>query len=107
MTTRGAVPNWETLLAHAAALQTKVPGAVLVGATAAAVHARHRFSVRRSAPLETTNIVVADGARRLIPTVEEMLRIKSFLVVDRNATRDGPYKSNVVHSPLRCRATEP
>lgn len=39
------VPNWETLLAHAATLQTKVPGAVLVGGTASAVHARHRFSV--------------------------------------------------------------
>ena len=33
------------MLAHAARLQTQVPGAVLVGGTAAALHARHRFSV--------------------------------------------------------------
>jgi len=44
--TRGRqVPDWETLLAHAAGLQTKVPGAVLVGGSAAALHARHRYSV--------------------------------------------------------------
>ena len=35
-------PDWELLLAHAAVLQTKVPGAVLVGGTAAALHAGHR-----------------------------------------------------------------
>ncbi len=39
------IPDWETLLAHAATLQMKVPGAVLVGGTAAALHAGHRFSV--------------------------------------------------------------
>jgi hypothetical protein len=38
------VPEWERLLAHAAVLQTKIPGAVLVGGTAAALHARHRIS---------------------------------------------------------------
>ena len=39
------VPDWEKPLAHAATLQTNVPGAVLVGGTAAAVHVRHRYSV--------------------------------------------------------------
>ena len=39
------VPDREKLLAHAATLQTSVPGAVLVGGTAAAVHVRHRYSV--------------------------------------------------------------
>ena len=38
------VTAWETLLAHAATLQTRVPGAILVGGTAAALHAGHRFS---------------------------------------------------------------
>jgi hypothetical protein len=33
-------PDWERLVADAALLQTKLPGAVLVGGTAAAVHAR-------------------------------------------------------------------
>ena len=133
------VPDWETLLAHAARLQTQVPGAVLVGGTAAAIHARHRYSVdhdhvlpdlprhfdaalralestvgwktrrrirgklvlgevdqigaglrnhHRAAPLETIEVEIADGHRLRLPTIEEMLRIKAFLVVDRNATRD-------------------
>jgi hypothetical protein len=120
-------------------LQTKVPGAVLVGGTAAALHAGHRISFdhdhvirdlgknydktiaaleavvgwrtrrrikgklvlgqidgidagvrnqRRAAPLETTTIELDDDSRLKVPTVEEMLRIKTFLVVERNATRD-------------------
>jgi len=139
MTRRRQVPDWETLLAHAAGLQTKVPGAILVGGSAAALHARHRYSVdhdhvvtdlaknydsamaalesivgwrtsrrvrgrmvlgsvggiaagvrnqRRSAPLETTEISVPGGRSIRVPTIEEMLRIKAFLAVERNATRD-------------------
>lgn len=134
-----SLPEWETLLAHAALLQTRIPNAVLVGGTAAAVHAGHRFSfdhdhvirnlerdydraaatletiagwrtnrkvrgklvlgaidgveagvrnLRRSAPLDTTVVEVAGGRRITLPTVAEMLRIKAFLIVDRNATRD-------------------
>jgi hypothetical protein len=133
------IPDWEALLAHAAKLQTKVPGAVLVGGTAAALHARHRYSFdhdhvienleahfdkalaalesiagwrtrrrvrgkmalgevagiaaglrnqRRSAPLETIELEVAPSQRVRVPTVEEMLRVKAFLLADRNATRD-------------------
>ncbi len=139
MSKRAGIPDWEALLAHAALLQTKIPAAILVGGTAAAVHARHRFSFdhdhvvqnlakhydaaivalesiagwrthrrvkgkmvlgdvgsiaaglrnqRRSAPLETIEISVQDGRRLRLPTIEEMLRIKTFLIVDRNATRD-------------------
>jgi len=131
--------DWERLLAHAAILQAKVPSAVLVGGTAAALHAGHRVSfdhdhvlgdlakhydqaiaalesitgwrtkrrirgklvlgevdgidaglrnLRRSAPLETIAIKASGGRTLKIPTVEEMLRIKAFLVVERNATRD-------------------
>jgi hypothetical protein len=138
MAKRAEVPDWETLLAHAAALQAKIPSAILVGGTAAAVHSRHRFSIdhdhvvanlakhydtairaletiagwrtnrrvkgkmvlgsvdgigaglrnlRRSVPLETTEVSVRGGRIRL-PTIGETLRIKTFLVVDRNATRD-------------------
>lgn len=134
-----AVPDWERLLAQAAALQTRVPGAILVGGTAAAIHAGHRYSIdhdhvikdlpkhyeaalaaletlagwrtrrkvrgrmalgeaegisgglrnlRRAAPLETVEIAIADGRTLRVPTVEEMLRVKSFLLVERNATRD-------------------
>lgn len=133
------MPEWETLLAHAAMLQTRIPGAVLVGGSAAALHAGHRISfdhdhvirelgkrhaeamaalesivgwrtkrriegklvlgaidgidaglrnLRRSAPLETTTVRLKDGGALTVPTVEEMLRIKSFLIAERNATRD-------------------
>jgi hypothetical protein len=139
VTKQTEIPDWETLLAHAALLQTKIPAAILVGGTAAAVHAGHRISFdhdhvvkdlsknydaailalesiagwrtnrrvkgkmvlgnvnkiaagvrnqRRSAPLETTEILLQDARRLRLPTIEEMLRIKSFLLVDRNATRD-------------------
>lgn len=37
-------PDWERLLIAAARLQRILPGAVLVGGTASAIHARHRFS---------------------------------------------------------------
>lgn len=139
MSERVVIPDWEALLAHAALLQTKIPAAVLVGGTAAAVHARHRFSLdhdhvvqdlakhydaairalesiagwrtrrrvkgkmvlgdvegiaaglrnqRRSAPLETIEVSLKGGRRLRLPTIEETLRIKAFLIVDRNATRD-------------------
>ena len=41
----GSLPDWERLLTSAARLQRILPGAVLVGGTAAALHAEHRFSL--------------------------------------------------------------
>jgi hypothetical protein len=38
------LPSWERLLEAAVALQTRFPDAVLVGGTAAALHAQHRVS---------------------------------------------------------------
>lgn len=120
-------------------MQIKIPGAVLVGGTAAALHAHHRISMdhdhvikdlgthydtaiaalesivgwrtkrrikgklvlgeinsidaglrnqKRSAPLETITVELPNRRKLKLPTVEEMLRIKSFLLVERNATRD-------------------
>lgn len=137
--TPGKPADWERLLAQAAMLQAKLPGAVLVGGTAAAFHARHRISFdhdhviqdlakiydaaiaalesivgwrtkrrvkgklvlgriedidaglrnqRRSAPLETVSVALGGGRKLKLPTIAEMLRIKSYLAVDRNATRD-------------------
>ena len=43
--------------------------------------------LRRSAPLETTQISVR-GQRLRVPTLPEILRIKGWLAVSRNATRD-------------------
>jgi hypothetical protein len=39
------LPEWEQLLSSAARLQKIIPGAVLVGGTAAATYAHHRISV--------------------------------------------------------------
>jgi hypothetical protein len=129
---------WERVLSAAAHLQRIVPDAVLVGGTASAIHAKHRFSEdddhvvmdlasqfdavlhdlervagwstarlnrpnlilgrldgvptgvrnqRRAAPLVTETVTV-DGGEIVVPTLEEMCRIKAWLIVDRNATRD-------------------
>jgi hypothetical protein len=123
----------------AAHLQRLVPGAVLVGGTAAILYADHRESrdhdhvladledrfemvleavekdegwatnrvtpgkvilgnldgieagVRqmiRKAPLEATTVGVPSGAEVTVPTLDETLRIKAFLIVRRNQTRD-------------------
>lgn len=39
-----ALPDWELVLSAAARLQRILPDAVLVGGTASAIHAEHRFS---------------------------------------------------------------
>jgi hypothetical protein len=131
--------GFEDLLASAATFQSLVPDAVLVGGSAAALHAHHRVSfdhdhvltdlqarydvildaleregqwvtnrvahgkiilgqlggietglrqLIRARPLETQEYALADGRRLVIPTLDETLRIKAFLVVKRNQTRD-------------------
>ncbi|NLG21536.1 MAG: hypothetical protein GX555_08945 [Actinomycetales bacterium] len=134
-------PALEVVLRSAARLQEVVPEAVLVGGTAAAVHAQHRVSfdhdhvlsdlaqryaevleaveasegwvtsvrassppltllgsldgveaglrqLRRTRPLEVEHYVLPGGESVRVPPLPEMLRIKAFLVVQRNATRD-------------------
>jgi hypothetical protein len=133
-----SLPDWEQVLSAAAHLQQLLPDAVLVGGTASAIHARHRFSrdadhvlpglrehfdqilaqlesvagwktarvqrpiqilgsldgietgirqLIRQQPLETTVVRFA-GQTITVPTKEEILRIKSALILKRNATRD-------------------
>ena len=130
-----------TVLASAARLQEVVPDAVLVGGSAAALHAGHRDSfghdhvlsdlvdrydevleaveatdgwatsvraskppftimgslggveaglrqMRRVRPLETVEVDVDDGHVVVAPTAAEALRVKAYLVVQRNAVRD-------------------
>jgi hypothetical protein len=128
----------EDVLEKAAQLQALVPGAVLVGGSAAALHAHHRASLDhdhvvtdlaerfdtilenlealgdwstskaqpgkiilgelggietgvrqllRSRPLESTELEV-QGKRLVIPTAAEILRIKAWLALSRNQTRD-------------------
>lgn len=134
-----ASPELLAVLESAARLQELVPDAVLVGGSAAALHAGHRDSyahdhvpadlldrfdlvlealesegewvtnrvrpgkvilgrlgdieagVRqmiRSRPLETVQISLASGRSLRVPTAAETLRIKGFLIVRRNQTRD-------------------
>ena len=129
---------WNAVLAAAARLQQLVPDTVLVGGSAAAVHAGHRVSfdddhvladlrsrfddvlehlerqegwvtarlnrpvlilgsldgietgirqLIRTRPLEVEDVEGPGGPVR-VPTLEEMLRIKAWLVLRRNATRD-------------------
>ncbi len=44
--------------------------------------------LRRTRPLETCRVDVGDGAVVVAPTVEESLRVKAFLIVQRNYVRD-------------------
>ena len=134
-------PTLRRVLESAAALQRLVPDAVLVGGSAAALHAGHRDSLdhdhvlsdlslryeevldaveasdgwatsvraskppmtllgsldgiaaglrqlRRKRPLETFQVEVAPGLVVTAPTAEESLRIKAYLIVQRNQVRD-------------------
>jgi hypothetical protein len=131
-------PSFEDVLEKAAKLQELVPGAILVGGAAAAIHAGHRQSLDndhfvadlegrfdailghlealgdwstaraqpgkiilgelggietgvrqllRNRPLETTEIEVR-GKPLVVPTAAEILRIKAWLALSRNQTRD-------------------
>lgn len=131
-------PSLEDVLERAAELQRVVPGAVLVGGSAAAFHAAHRRSfdddhvvmdlaerfdtilehlealdewsmakarpgkiilgelggietgirqMFRRRPLETTTVQIR-GKALVVPTAEETLRIKAWLALSRNQTRD-------------------
>lgn len=131
----------ERVLTSAARLQEVVPDAVLVGGSAAALHAGHRDSfdhdhvlsdlveryesvleaveategwatsvraskppftimgslwgveaglrqMRRIRPLETCEVEISAGSVVVAPTAPEALRVKAFLVVQRNVVRD-------------------
>jgi hypothetical protein len=131
-------PSLEDVLEKAAQLQELVPGAVLVGGSAAALYAHHRQSfdhdhvvadlverfdtilenlealgdwsmtraqpgkiilgelggietgvrqLLRSRALETAEVEVR-GKRLVVPTMAEILRVKAWLALSRNQTRD-------------------
>jgi RND superfamily putative drug exporter len=44
--------------------------------------------IERRKPMETTNVLLPTGDRLQIPTGAETLRLKSYLVISRNTTRD-------------------
>jgi hypothetical protein len=89
-----AQADFGAVLAAAERLQRLVPDAVLVGGTAAAIYAAHRVSFGADhvlgdlgRPLEVAELVV-DGHVLRVPTEDEMLRVKAWMIVYRNSTRD-------------------
>jgi hypothetical protein len=62
------------------------PGKVILG-NLDGIEAGVRQMIRR-APLEIVEIALPSGSVLTVPTLEETLRIKAFLVVRRNQTRD-------------------
>lgn len=62
------------------------PGKVILG-NLDGIEAGVRQMIRK-APLEVAAVTVPSGGEVTVPTVEETLRIKAFLVVRRNQTRD-------------------
>ena len=44
--------------------------------------------LRRAIPLETQRLVLPNGAQVTIPTIDEALRVKAYLIVARNQVRD-------------------
>jgi hypothetical protein len=62
------------------------PGKIILGQLGD-IEAGVRQMIRKR-PLETTHLILPSGRTLQVPTVEETLRIKAFLVVRRNQTRD-------------------
>jgi hypothetical protein len=44
--------------------------------------------LRRCSPLETERLAVGEGKDIVVPTADEILRVKAFLITNRNQTRD-------------------
>jgi diaminopimelate decarboxylase len=62
------------------------PGKVILG-NLDGIEAGVRQMIRKE-PLEVTRVSVPSGGEVTVPTIEEALRIKAFLIVRRNQTRD-------------------
>jgi hypothetical protein len=63
-----------------------VPGKLVLGELGD-IEAGVRQMIRRR-PLETEEVVLASGRTLRVPTLDETLRVKGFLIVRRNQTRD-------------------
>ena len=62
------------------------PGKVILG-NLDGIEAGVRQMIRK-VPLEVSSVSVSSGGEVTVPTIEETLRIKAFLIVRRNQTRD-------------------
>jgi hypothetical protein len=63
-----------------------VPGKIILGELGD-IEAGVRQMIRRR-PLEVTEVALPSGRRVRVPTLDEILRVKAFLIVRRNQTRD-------------------
>jgi len=71
------VPGWR---------ENRVRAPVLILGSMDGVEMGYR-QLRRKSPIETTELRTADGPL-VVPTLEELVRIKAFLAYERNYTRD-------------------
>ena len=55
-------------------------------------------TVRRLSPMETTNVLLPTGDRLQIPTGAETLRLKCYLIMQRNSARDYAEFADLVES---------
>ena len=95
-----ASPELLAVLESASRLQELIPDAVLVGGVTSRVQPGKIILGRlgdieagvrqmiRTRPLEVTEMRLPSGRKLRVPTVAETLRIKGFLIVRRNQTRD-------------------
>lgn len=74
----GTLPEWERLLAAERHLQALVPGTILVGGTAAALHAEHRISL-------DGDHVLGDLAGRFDEVLEELEAAADLLLDGRES----------------------
>lgn len=67
-------------------MRRDVPGKLILGEIGD-IEAGVR-QLRRRRPLEVTEVELPNGARLRVPTEDETLRVKAYLIVHRNQTRD-------------------
>lgn len=67
-------------------LNRATPGKIILGSLGD-IETGIRQLIRRR-PLETQTVTIADGTSLIVPTPAETLRIKAYLIVKRNQTRD-------------------
>ena len=102
------LPDWELVLSSAAHLQRILPDAVLVGGTAAAIHAKHRFSrdadhlltdlrARFDAVLAQLESVAGWKTARVQRPVQILGSLDGIETGVRQLIRDAPLETTVVN----------
>lgn len=102
------LPDWELVLSSAAHLQRILPDAVLVGGTASAIHAEHRFSrdadhvltdlrIRFDGVLRELESVAGWKTARIQRPVQILGSLDGIETGVRQLMRDEPLETTVVH----------